>query len=182
MISFYITPSISYSNDIAYYQYIKSQNHRISDHEAKKIIKAIKYYQPRYFSEEGIDWTLSIIAAESSFRNVLGDMDKGISHGYMQIQKPTCDDSRKYNNIKRELDLNTIYGNIHCGMSFLNFLHERYDENFIYAIIAYNNGHNAVDRWIRNNNIDGKTQYLSRVLEKKYKLDKIKLKYLDKDH
>jgi hypothetical protein len=177
--------SVAYSDGVkrhsdipkeVYYKFIKKVRPHISDHEMNQILNAVIYYSPRYFGDdiEGIEWTLSIIAGESSFRNVLGDLDKGISHGYMQIQKRTCDETRKFNGIKRKLDLNKLYQNIHCGMGHLSQLHKRYDGNFIYAVIAYNNGYPSTDRWIRRGTISTKTEYLSWILSKKNKLNKLK--------
>jgi len=171
--------STCYAKDAIYSVFIKSQNPGISEKESREIIAAVKYYSPRYFGEgtEGTEWVLSLIATESSFRNVKGDLDKGISHGYMQIQKATAKDAAKFCGIVRPFDLSKLWDNIHLGMCHLHQLNKRYEKyslGFLPTIIAYNNGYPSVDRWIRNGTIDNKTIYLTKVLSKKNKLNYIK--------
>lgn len=162
-----------------YYKFIKNQNPRISSTEAKEILSAVQYYNPRYFAkfgEEGIKWTLSIIAGESSFRNVKGDLDKGVSHGYMQIQQRTADEAAAFCGIRRVFNIDTLWDNVHLGMCHLYQLNSRYN-NFMYSIIAYNNGASATSGWLKRGTIDTKVEYLSWIMSKKRKLARIEKQY-----
>jgi len=156
------------------YKFIKSQNKYISNYKMKEIVKAIKYYIPRYFGDEGIYnegliWTLSIMARESVFRNINGDEGKSI--GYMQIQNPTCNIARKYNGIKRQMNLIALWDNIHCGMGELNRLHEKLNCDWDLTIKGYNGGLSSVlypNKWRKSNR---QTDiYLKLVKEKRDKL------------
>ena len=132
-----------------YYKFIKDQNRRLSQKRIEDIYKAVEYFNPRYFgtkNDDGIIWTLSVMAQESSFRNVNGD--EGLSIGYMQVQIPTCDVARRHNGIKRQLNLHSLWDNVHCGMGEINRLHKKFG-NFDLAIMAYNCGASCVDFWIR---------------------------------
>ena len=137
--------TIAYAtSDVAYLNFIKKENPYISEYTAKDILHAVKYYSPRYFKNKkggidaGIRWTLIFMAKESNFRNINGD--EGLSIGYMQIQVSTCDLSRKYNGIKKKLNLISRWGNIHCGMSELNRLYEKLDGDWDLIAKAYNGG------------------------------------------
>jgi len=135
----------AYSTSTEYISYIKKQNSRISTSRAREIVSAVEYYAPRYFGkekEEGTKIALSIMAQESAFRNVNGD--DGASIGFMQIQIPTCNDARKFNGIKRRLNLHALWDNVHCGMSEINRLYVKLGGNWDRIIKAYNGGLSSV--------------------------------------
>ena len=142
------TTLVQAASDTTYINFIKNQNPYLSDYKAKDILRAVKYYAPRYFTnkkggtDEGIIWTLSFMAHESSFRNVNGD--EGLSIGYMQIQYSTCNLSRRHNGIKRKMNLINRWDNIHCGMGELNRLYEKLDGDWNRITKAYNGGLSSV--------------------------------------
>lgn len=133
--------------DKVFYKFIKNQNRHISAHKMKDVLRAVKHYNPRYFGNEGLYnqgliLVLSIMAYESSFRNINGDEGKSI--GWMQIQHSTCYEARKYNGIKKHLNLIARWDNIHCGSAELNRLYENLDGNLDLTIKAYNGGLESV--------------------------------------
>lgn len=166
----------------AYYAFIKKVRPAISNKEMRDIFRAIEYYTPRYFGingkfEEGLIWMLSIIAQESSFRNVNGDEGKSI--GYGQIQIPTCNEARKYNGIKKQMNLIARWDNIHCSSAELNRLNEIFG-NFEHAIMAYNCGVRCVEYWIRKDLIKTKKKnYFNKVDRRRQKLLKTIQEYKD---
>lgn len=153
-----------------YYKFIKNQNRRIPNWKMRQVYTAVKYYNPRYFgpTDEGIIWILSLMAQESSFRNVNGD--EGVSIGYMQIQIPTCEMSRKHNGIKKEMNLHSLWDNIHCSMGELNRLYDIFG-NFKHSIMAYNCGASCVKKWIEWDIIEEKEKdYFDKVNKKRKKI------------
>ena len=146
--------SISYSGEVkettnipkeVYYKFIKKVRPDISTREMKDIFRAIKYYTPRYFgvkgiTDESLSWILPAIAQESSFRNQNGD--RGNSIGYMMVTRKTCNITRKYNGIKRKLNLVARWDNIHCGMAEMNrlYAHPIVHGNWELVIRGYNSG------------------------------------------
>lgn len=162
-------------DDVVYLKFIQNQNPFISNVKAREILRAVKYYTPRYFGDddiEGFEWTLSVIAQESSFRNINGD--EGVSIGYMQIQEPTCDLARKHNGIKRDLNLHSMWPNIHCGMAELNRLYDKFDGDFELAIKAYNAGEGAVNRWLRKGTAYVKNAYIEFIIYRNTKMQEVK--------
>ena len=137
--------------DSVFIEFIKTQNDRISKAKALEIVRAIKYYAPRYFKNEtrsiyneGLTWVFAMIAQESSFRNVNGD--EGVSIGYMQVQTLTCMEARRYNGIKVNLNLHALWPNIHCGMAEIHRLHNNTQSDWRLTVKAYNGGLGAALR------------------------------------
>ena len=155
--------SISYSEEVkettnipkeVYYKFIKKVRPDISTREMKDIFRAIKYYTPRYFgvkgiTDESLSWILPAIAQESSFRNQNGD--RGNSIGYMMVTRETCNIARKYNGIKRKLNLVARWDNIHCGMAEMNrlYVHSITQGNWALVIRGYNSGTHVLTEPIR---------------------------------
>ena len=155
--------SISYSTEVkettnvpkkAYYEFIKKIRPDISIREMKDILRAINYYTPRYFGVKGItdesmSWILPAIAQESSFRNQNGD--RGNSIGYMMVTLKTCDMARKYNGIKRKLNLIARWDNIHAGMAEMNrlYVHPTINGNWELVIRGYNSGTHVLEEPVR---------------------------------
>ena len=120
----------------------------------KDIFRAIKYYTPRYFgikgiTEESLSWILPAIAQESSFRNQNGD--RGNSIGYMMVTLKTCDKARKYNGIKRKLNLTVRWDNVHAGLAEMNRLysHPTIHGDWELVIRGYNSGTDVLENPIR---------------------------------
>ena len=168
--------------DTAYKKYIKEENPYLQDKDVSEILTAVKYYNPRYFPddpENGIEFTLSIMAQESSFRDgVMGDCDKEKeqcdSYSLMQIQAPTAKEAAEYNGIKRDIDLMKMWDNIHMGMGNLNFLHERYEGNWQHTVMAYNRGYDNVDKLIKYRAVHRYITYWNEVKMRKYRIHNIK--------
>ena len=170
--------SICNANDKIYLEFIKSENPRIRMWEAKNIIQAVKYYNPRYFDDdEAINWEFSMLAQESSFRNINGD--EGLSIGYGMVQIETCNTARNYNGIKRQLNLHSLWDNIHCSMAEFHRLYNYYND-YEMAVRAYNAGIKNVNSYIKYGvlNNPSRKKHLEYVKKKKRKLDKIMEKYI----
>lgn len=159
--------------DAVFYEFIKNQNKYISTRKMKDVLRAVKYYNPRYFGKEGrrnygLILVLSIMAQESSFRNINGDEGKSI--GWMQIQYPTCDLAKKHNGIRKKVNLISRWGNIRCGSAELNRLDENLDGNMRMTIKAYNGGLDSQlepQKWILSNRqTDTYYKYVTKKREK----------------
>lgn len=165
--------STAYAVSSEYVTYIKKNNSRISTSRASNIVAAVEYYAPRYFGkhkDEGIKWVLSIMAQESAFRNVNGD--DGASIGYMQIQIPTCNAARKFNGIKSQLNLHSLWSNVHCGMGEIHRLHSKLGGDWDRIIKAYNGGLASVLYPSRYKKANRMTDvYLKRIKAKRLRFD-----------
>ena len=138
-----------------YYSFIKKVRPDISDREMKDIYRAIEYYIPRYFGvrgefEESLTWILPAIAQESSFRNQNGDA--GNSIGYMMVTIPTCEKAKNHNGIKRDLNLISRWGNIHCGLAEMHRLYTYPLINGDWELIirGYNSGTRVLEEPIKH--------------------------------
>ena len=167
-----------------YYTFIKKVRPYISDHEMKDIFRAVEYYVPRYFGvkglfEESLTWILPAIAQESTFRNQNGDEGKSI--GYMMVTIPTCNEARKHNGIKRELNLISRWDNIHCGMAEMNrlYAHPLINGDWELIIRGYNSGTHVLEEPIKHgrgmrmnekhlNRIKGYRKTLLEIIDKYY--------------
>ena len=127
----------------------------------------IKYseYVEKYASKYNIDPLLiySIIKAESNFKpDVKSSSD---AYGLMQVTKESAKDvakklDTKTTNTKMLYDPKT---NIKIGVTYFNFLLEKYDYNTNIAVIAYNAGFGNVDKWIQKGIIKEDGQDLENV-------------------
>lgn len=166
--------------DTVYKKYIKEENPFLKDGEINRILTAVKYFNPRYFHEDpenGVEFTLAIMAQESSFRDgVMGDCNEKQCDSYslMQIQIPTAEKAAEYNGIKRDVNLMQMWDNIHLGMANLNFLHERYEGNWQHAVMAYNRGHENVDKLIKYRAVHRYITYWNEIKMRKYRIHNIK--------
>lgn len=152
-----------------YYTFIKKVRPSISNREMKDIFRAVEYYTPRYFGvkgifEESLTWILPAIAQESTFRNQNGDEGKSI--GYMMVTIPTCYGARKYNGIKRKLNLISRWDNIHCGLAEMNrlYVYPGIDGDWEKVIRYYNSGTHVLEepiKYARGNRMNKK--HLKRV-------------------
>lgn len=185
LLSILIVSSISVAKQIrsnvprkSYYKFIKGENSKLSRSTIADIYHALEYYTPRYFGtknnitfENALSWMLAVIAQESSFRNINGDEGKSI--GYGQIRITTCDEARKYNGIKRKLNLIARWDNLHCSYAEIHRLFNIF-ENIEYAVMAYNCGEGCVKYWIKKGLIEKKKKnYLNKIKKKRQKLLKI---------
>ena len=89
---------------------------------------------------------LSIMRQESVFDPDV--VSPAQAHGLMQLLPSTAS---RVSGITPEttLPLSDPTFNIQTGAAYLRQLLDRYSENFVLAIAAYNSGENAVDRWLR---------------------------------
>jgi peptidoglycan lytic transglycosylase len=101
--------------------------------------------------DKDLDPTLiaAVIYAESKFRD---QTSAAGAKGLMQILPATARDiARKSGGISfSEEDLGTPQVNIAYGSYYLRYLLDRYGDNDVLAIAAYNAGETNVDRWVVN--------------------------------
>jgi soluble lytic murein transglycosylase len=99
--------------------------------------------------DKGLDPSLiaGVIYAESKFRD---QTSAAGAKGLMQILPATAHDiARRTGGVRfSDQDLATPQVNIAYGSYYLRYLLERYGENEILAIAAYNAGQTNVDRWV----------------------------------
>ena len=123
-----------------------------------------------------------VIFAESKFRDQTSATG---AKGLMQIQPETAKFiARRSGGAAFEIaDLGTPQINIQYGTYYLRYLLDRYGENVVLAVAAYNGGETNVDRWIAESGRRGKAfkindipfpetrAYVNRVLdaERKYR-------------
>lgn len=166
----------------AYLKFIGEKNPRLNKKIAKEIVSAVKYFAPRYFGEgvsleAGTEITLSIMGVESHFEpDALGDLDykDGPAYSLMQILEPTAEKAKKYNGIKTEKNLMSVWDNIHLGMAEINRLHERYKGNWQATVTAYNMGPENVDRIIKGSGLANYSDYWVKVRRNKNRINYIK--------
>jgi soluble lytic murein transglycosylase len=99
--------------------------------------------------DKGLDPSLiaGVIYAESKFRDQTSTAG---AKGLMQILPATAHDiARRTGGVRfSDQDLATPQVNIAYGSYYLRYLLERYGENEVLAIAAYNAGQTNVDRWV----------------------------------
>jgi soluble lytic murein transglycosylase len=99
--------------------------------------------------EKNLDPALiaAVIYAESKFRD---QTSKAGAKGLMQILPATAHDiARKSGGVRfADTDLATPQVNIAYGSYYLRYLLDRYGDNDVLAIAAYNAGETNVDRWV----------------------------------
>lgn len=113
----------------------------------KKYSEYVYIYSEQY----GIDplLTFSIIKAESNFNpNVVS---KSNAIGLMQLMESTAKEMAE--KIEEDLDAKeALYNpeiNIKIGTKYFSTLMEKYEQNYILALTAYNAGIGNLDEWIR---------------------------------
>jgi soluble lytic murein transglycosylase len=96
-----------------------------------------------------------VIFAESKFRDQTSATG---AKGLMQIQPETAKFiARRSGGAAFEIaDLGTAQINIQYGTYYLRYLLDRYGENVVLAVAAYNGGETNVDRWIAESGRRGK--------------------------
>jgi soluble lytic murein transglycosylase len=96
-----------------------------------------------------------VIFAESKFRDQTSATG---AKGLMQIQPETAKFiARRSGGAAFEIaDLGTPQINIQYGTYYLRYLLDRYGENVVLAVAAYNGGETNVDRWIAESGRRGK--------------------------
>jgi soluble lytic murein transglycosylase len=96
-----------------------------------------------------------VIFAESKFRDQTSPTG---AKGLMQIQPETAKFiARRSGGAAFEIaDLGTPQINIQYGTYYLRYLLDRYGENVVLAVAAYNGGETNVDRWIAESGRRGK--------------------------
>jgi len=89
---------------------------------------------------------LSIMRQESVFDPEA--VSPAQAYGLMQLLPSTAS---RVSGITSEtnLSLSDPSFNIQTGVAYLRSLLDRYGQNFVLAVAAYNSGENAVDRWLR---------------------------------
>jgi soluble lytic murein transglycosylase len=101
--------------------------------------------------EKNLDASLiaAVIYAESKFRD---QTSAAGAKGLMQILPATAHDiARKSGGVRfSEDDLGTPQVNIAYGSYYLRYLLDRYGDNDVLAIAAYNAGETNVDKWVVN--------------------------------
>jgi peptidoglycan lytic transglycosylase len=99
--------------------------------------------------DKGLDPALiaAVIFAESKFRDQTSPTG---AKGLMQIQPETARFiARRSGGTRFEInDLGTPQINIQYGTYYLRYLLDRYDDNVVLAVAAYNAGETNVGRWI----------------------------------
>jgi soluble lytic murein transglycosylase len=101
--------------------------------------------------EKNLDPALiaAVIYAESKFRD---QTSKAGAKGLMQLLPATAHDiARRSGGVRfSDDDLATPQVNISYGSYYLRYLLDRYGDNEVLAIAAYNAGETNVDRWVVN--------------------------------
>jgi soluble lytic murein transglycosylase len=89
----------------------------------------------------------AVIYAESKFRDQTSHAG---ARGLMQITPDTAEFIARQSGGTRfvQADLATPQINISYGTYYLRYLMDRYDQNEMIAVAAYNAGHGNVDRWV----------------------------------
>jgi soluble lytic murein transglycosylase len=97
----------------------------------------------------------AVIFAESKFRDATSPTG---AKGLMQIQPTTAKfiADRSGGTAFEIKDLGTPQINIQYGTYYLRYLLDRYGENVVLAVAAYNGGETNVDRWIAESGRRGK--------------------------
>jgi len=115
-------------------------------------------------ADKGLDPALvaGVIYAESRFRDQTSHAG---ARGLMQITPDTADYIAEKSGGTRFVqgDLATPQINISYGSWYLRYLLDRYDENVVLALCAYNGGEGNVDRWLREGHISETAFTLDRV-------------------
>jgi soluble lytic murein transglycosylase len=90
----------------------------------------------------------AVIYAESKFRDQTSHAG---ARGLMQITPDTAEFIARQSGGTRfvQADLATPQINISYGTYYLRYLLDRYDQNEMIAVAAYNAGHGNVDKWVR---------------------------------
>jgi len=90
----------------------------------------------------------AVIYAESKFRDQTSHAG---ARGLMQITPDTAEFIARQSGGTRfvQADLATPQINISYGTYYLRYLLDRYDQNEMIAVAAYNAGHGNVDEWVR---------------------------------
>lgn len=98
---------------------------------------------------------LAIIQNESAFQQESSSR-KG-ARGLMQIMPDTAEWVNEISGLNQEPDeyIDDAQANLHLGSWYLSYLLNKYDENSIKAVAAYNAGEGNVDRWLREEIWDG---------------------------
>jgi soluble lytic murein transglycosylase len=109
-------------------------------------------------ADKGLDPALvaAVIYAESRFRD--NQSSHAGAQGLMQITPDTARDiARRSGGTAFEVrDLHTAQVNISYGTYYLRYLLDRYGENVVLAVAAYNGGETNVDHWIAESGRRGK--------------------------
>ena len=132
----------------------------------------------KYCSEFSVDpiSVYALIKAESNF-NENAESHAG-AKGVMQLTPATFDHCKSKLNITNG-DIFDADTNIHCGVWYLSYLLEKYDNNAKTAFAAYNAGETNVDAWLLDSaySKDGKNLYKIPFTETALYVDKIQ-KYI----
>ena len=138
----------------------------ISDMTAKPpfISAAYKLAYPLYYTDEintnskkfNLDpyLVMALIREESYFNEKARSSVNAV--GLMQLMPSTANFiiSKFAVNVPMEKDITEPNINILLGCVYLKYLKERFDENDLYAIAAYNGGEGSVNRWLKGKNTD----------------------------
>lgn len=98
----------------------------------------------------------AIIRVESNFK--LGQESSKGASGLMQIMPSTADwiiQKAQLEQLSTDRLLNSVESNIELGTWYIDYLLEKYDNEIVPAIAAYNAGPGNVDRWLREKTWDG---------------------------
>ncbi|MFC1504706.1 lytic transglycosylase domain-containing protein, partial [Spirochaetota bacterium] len=110
--------------------------------------KDLVLYLSRKFSIEPL-MVYSIIREESHFRP--DAMSQAGAFGLMQLMEPTAKyiyDKKKLSKYF-EFNMKDEVLNLQIGIQYFSDLLAYYDNNYIYALAAYNGGRGNVDKWIK---------------------------------
>ena len=116
----------------------------------------------KYCGEYGVNPPLvyALIKAESNFQK------NALSHagakGLMQITDETFEYCLKKLGIPHANIFNAE-ANIQCGIWYLSYLLEKYDNNTKNAVAAYNAGETNVDRWLKDSRYSRDSKTLSSI-------------------
>ncbi len=113
--------------------------------------KEYSEYVEKYAKEENVDELLiySIIKAESGFDKDATSNSE--ARGLMQLMKNTAAEVAVNNEIDAEtVDLYDPETNVKLGTKYFKTLCDKYDNNIMLALVAYNAGIGNTDKWIKD--------------------------------
>jgi len=125
------------------YRAISSKTVELNTYVLKKLFPLPKYTN-FIFNFKDIDpvIVISLIRQESGFNaNAVSPVG---ARGLMQLMPRTA---RRFNRKIRIKDLKNPKKNIKIGVTYLKHLINKYDDNLVFALSAYNAGEGRVDRW-----------------------------------
>lgn len=134
---------------------------------------AYKLNYPRYWVEEiniageqlNIDpYLLEALIREESYFNEKAKSKTGAT-GLMQIMPQTANYviSKLNEDMKKLADLENPRINIYIGSNYIKYLKERFDNNDLMVVAAYNGGEGSVRKWQKNYGTDDYDEFIEQI-------------------